>query len=279
MSGPSTRIIARYDQHLYPWYEDKPESNGDAAPRQSSPPSYQLFNIDSVECTLKALDLAREQPFAFAFPRADDETRLPRTDDGASPDVATNFETTDLAVKFINSVCRGHSSRFRFCEELLAYDTPRKRSVQVSIASALSPGDRKAAFMAFLPAVIAGFMGEGPFDWAAICLRFGVSEVISCKGETSSSYLVVRGRVAPSLDLLVLETTLRGGGAAAVYKEARSASPSSPTKFRCRTLGRRRAAGAPKRQKPKSTIQTLLLPCSTQPLQAAELFRCFEHQR
>jgi hypothetical protein len=193
------RIIASYDQHLYPWWERHTKSARDAGPalRRPSPPSHQLFNIDSVECTLKALDLAREQPFAFAFPRADDETRLPRTDDGASPDaavVATNFETINLAVKFIDSVCRGLSPRFRFCEELLAYDTPRKRSVLVTSTSAarvLSPGDRKAAFMAFLPAVIAGFVGDGPHDWAAICLQFGVSEVISGKGETSSSFLVV----------------------------------------------------------------------------------------
>ena len=157
-SIPSIRIIASYDQHLYPWWERHTKSARDAGPalRRSSPPSHQLFNIDSVECTLKALDLAREQPFAFAFPRADDETRLPRTDDGAAPDaavVATNFETINLAVKFIDSVCRGFSPRFRYCEELLAYDTPRKRSVLVTSTSAarvLSPGDRKAAFMAFL---------------------------------------------------------------------------------------------------------------------------------
>ena len=224
MSGPSTRIVARYDQHLYPWWERRPISNGDAAPRQSSPPSYQLFNIDSVECTLKALDLAREQPFAFAFPRANDETRLPRTDDGASPDAATNFETTDLAVKFINSVCGGHSSRFRFCEELLAYDTPRKRSVQVSIASALSPGDRKAAFMAFLPAVIAGFMDEGPFDWAAICLRFGVSEVISGKGETSSSsFLVVDNTPGAAI--------IRDGGAHAAFVQRLADAVATPATF------------------------------------------------
>jgi hypothetical protein len=123
--------------------------------------------------------------------------------------VATNFETIDLAVKFIDSVCRGLSPRFRFCEELLAYDTPRKRSVQVSSTSALSPNDRKAAFMAFLPAVIAGFVGEGPHDWAAICLQFGVSEVISGNGETSSSYLVVDNTPGAAI--------IRDGGAHAAF--------------------------------------------------------------
>ena len=189
-TDPSSRrpITTQYDQHLYPWWTP--------AQQRSTPPTYQIFNIDSVECTAKALDLARDEPFAFAFPRADDETRLPCTDDDTSADAAfvtTNFPTVDLAVAFIDAVCRGFYPRFRYCEELLAFDTPRKRSVLVSSApsaSVLSPSDRKADFISFLPSIIVGFAGQGPHNWKEICSQFGVSEIVSGDGDTSS-FLVV----------------------------------------------------------------------------------------
>ena len=93
-----------------------------------TPPLTKLINIDSIESPLKALELAKTQPFAFKLPRADDESRIPRSDDADAPAaalVSTNFSTAAEAIAFLDAVC-GPTLRFSGSNELLAFDTPRK---------------------------------------------------------------------------------------------------------------------------------------------------------
>jgi hypothetical protein len=59
----------------------------------------------------------------------------PRTDDDAAPAsalVSTNFSNATEAITFLDSVCGGPNPRFSVSYELLAQDTPRKRSVLVT---------------------------------------------------------------------------------------------------------------------------------------------------
>ena len=128
--------MVNYDEYLYNLYPywDRPKSK--RPPRAPlpppSPPLTKLFNIDSIESPLKALELAKTQPYAFALPRSDDESRIPRTDDDDAPAsalVSTNFSHAAEAIAFLDSVCGGPNPRFSVSYELLAQDTPRKRSV------------------------------------------------------------------------------------------------------------------------------------------------------
>ena len=90
-----------YDEFLYPYYE-RPKRLPNAPLPPPTPPLTKLINIDSIESPLKALELAKTQPFAFTLPRADDESRIPRTDDTAAPAaallVSTNFSTAGFRI-------------------------------------------------------------------------------------------------------------------------------------------------------------------------------------
>jgi len=150
-----------FDQHLYIYWPRVPRSP-DGDPNNTADaknPLTRLVNTDSVECALKALDVSKRQPYAFALPREDDRARLPCTDDlsaACATLVTTNFETCEAAVTFLDDVCRGTSPRFRTCEELLAVDTPRKPSVIVICAPAPNAADTKRQFMKFLPSLLTG---------------------------------------------------------------------------------------------------------------------------
>ena len=125
--------MVNYDEYLYPYWERPKSKRPPGAPLPPpTPPLTKLFNIDSIESPLKALELAKTQPYAFALPRSDDESRIPRTDDDAAPAsalVSTNFSNAAEAITFLDSVCGGPNPRFSVSYELLAQDTPRKRSV------------------------------------------------------------------------------------------------------------------------------------------------------
>ena len=123
--------MVTYDEYLYPYWERPKSKRPPGAPLPPpAPPLTKLFNIDSIESPLKALELAKTQPYAFALPRSDDESRIPRTDDDAAPAsalVSTNFSNAAEAITFLDSVCGGSNPRFSVSYELLALDTPRKR--------------------------------------------------------------------------------------------------------------------------------------------------------
>ena len=123
--------MVTYDEYLYPYWERPKSKRPPGAPLPPpTPPLTKLFNIDSIESPLKALELAKAQPYAFALPRSDDESRIPRTDDDAAPAsalVSTNFSNAAEAITFLDSVCGGSNPRFSVSYELLALDTPRKR--------------------------------------------------------------------------------------------------------------------------------------------------------
>ena len=134
---------------------------------------------------MKALELAKTQPYAFTLPRADAESRIPRTDDADAPAaalVSTNFSTAAEAIAFLDAVC-GPTLRFNGSNELLTFDTPRKRSVLVTTKpTPLSIPDRTDAFRAFAPTLIGAFGGETS--------AFAVSELV-CGDGASSAFLLV----------------------------------------------------------------------------------------
>ena len=182
--------MVNYDEYLYPYWERPKSKRPPGAPLPPpAPPLTKLFNIDSIESPLKALELAKTQPYAFALSRSDDESRIPRTDDDAAPAsalVSTNFSNAAEAITFLDSVCGGPSPRFSVSYELLAQDTPRKRSVLVTTKpTQLSIPDRTDAFLAFAPTLIGAFGGSPA--------AFAVSELVCGDGASSAFLLVENG--------------------------------------------------------------------------------------
>ena len=179
-----------YDEFLYSYYERRPKRLPNAPLPPPTPPLTKRINIDSIESPLKALELAKTQPYAFTLPRADDESRIPCTDDADAPAaalVSTNFSTAAEAIAFLDAVC-GPTLRFSGSNELLTFDTPRKRSVLVTTKpTPLSIPDRTDAFRAFAPTLIGAFGGETS--------AFAVSELVCGDGASSAFLLVDNGPI------------------------------------------------------------------------------------
>jgi len=177
-----------YDEFLYPYYERRPKRLPNAPLPPPTPPLTKLINIDSIESPLKALELAKTQPYAFTLPRSDDKSHIPRTDDADAPAaalVSTNFSTAAEAIAFLDTVC-GPTLRFSGSNELLTFDTPRKRSVLVTTKpTPLSVSDRTDAFLAFAPTLISAFGGDAS--------TFAVSELVRGDGTLSTFLLVDNG--------------------------------------------------------------------------------------
>ena len=126
--------MVNYDEYSYPYWERPKAKRPPGAPLPPpAPPLTKLFNIDSIESPLKAPELAKTQPYAFALPRSDDDAAP------ASALVSTNFSNAAEAIAFLDSVCGGPNPRFSVSYELLALDTPRKRP---SAPSSLRPSPR-----------------------------------------------------------------------------------------------------------------------------------------
>ena len=101
---------------------------------------------------------------------------------GAAALVSVNFSTAAEAIAFFDAVC-GPTLRFSGSNELLTFDTPRKRSVLVTTKpTPLSIPDRTDAFRAFAPTLIGAFGGETS--------AFAVSELV-CGDGASSAFLLV----------------------------------------------------------------------------------------
>jgi len=110
-----------FDQHLYPYWPVG------APPR--SKPLQQLFNTDSLECTLKSLDACKTLPLALCFPRSHQADAFPRTDDCSGP--ASRYDTTNFAdhaagAAFLRAVAQSQRTLFSVAYELLACDAPRR---------------------------------------------------------------------------------------------------------------------------------------------------------
>jgi hypothetical protein len=113
-----------FDQHLYSYWP--------VGARPPYKPLQQLFNVDSLECTLKALDTCKTLPLALCFPRADHADGFPRTDDDSVATarfVTTNFCDHADAAAFLQAVAHSRRGLFSAVYELLASDAPRRRSV------------------------------------------------------------------------------------------------------------------------------------------------------
>ena len=103
------------------------------------------FNVDSNECTLKALDIATESPYALAFLR-DDCYDFKDTDDqhdGPGEWVTSNFQSIAAVTRFFEATIK----LFGEAHELLANDTPRRPAVIVYGPSlSAHPGAQKESF-------------------------------------------------------------------------------------------------------------------------------------
>ena len=164
-----------HDTHPYRWWPTG----------VTGKPLTQSFNVDSHECTLKSLELAKKLPVALCLLRSDDDDCFPRTDDDRGPTtrfVTTNFGTFADASLFLDSVCAGERALFSIVTELLAGDAPRKQSVVVAVP----PGqlntsvDMRSTLLTVVPSVIRAMASVGtppPADEAAMFAEYSVSIV------------------------------------------------------------------------------------------------------
>ena len=178
-----------HDTHPYRWW-----------PTGAAKPLTQSFNVDSHECTLKSLELAKKLPVALCFLRGDDDDRFPRTDDDRGPAtrfVTTNFGTFADATLFLDSVCVGERALFSVVTELLGGDAPRKQSVVVAVPPDQSNTgvDMRSTLLTVVPSVIRAMATVGtppPADEAAMFAEYSVSIVSTPSRSTQPCIMVVR---------------------------------------------------------------------------------------